>query len=247
MSGAQIDLEPAEAVEHPFAMQRETITTFARSHRAQLKGIEQTLVVQLSAFLAQASRLINGQAVAQPANSDAADPSVWRGQKRALFAELDADGRGPSLCEDERLSIEGTIRITDEIIADRDREIAELRALVCDQCTDVGSSAAGAAALETIFDRDEQIARQREQLRMLQLELQDKLRTAEIQISVERAKLTRREGELEERARQLADQAQRLAEDLKCPTDSSHEPSFKRSSSRGRWLARLGLNRDQEG
>jgi len=122
------------------------------------------------------------------------------------------------------------LRATDQAIAAKDREIAELRQLLQDQSKNLGTVAVGAAALGQMLDNDAIIREERENLRKLQEEWREKLRQAEIEIAVERAKLARQRAELEERLRELP------------PKPESGGPSEKAEKpARGRWLARLGL------
>ena len=92
----------------------------------------------------------------------------------------------------------------------------------------------GAAALGQILDQDEIVQQERESLKRLQAEWEEKLRQAEIDISVERAKLARQRAEVEERLRSLEEKGGATQSE---PSDSA-EPQ---KPARGRWLSRLGL------
>jgi DNA repair exonuclease SbcCD ATPase subunit len=150
----------------------------------------------------------------------------WEAQKQRLLASLEADD-GDEETAAERTSIEGTIRITDQIVAQKDRELAELKLLLENHS---GSADAGSAAVNELLDRDELVRREREKLVQAQEEWREKIGKAEIDISVERAKIARERAELEDKIRQYqADQERR---------DDAADPN---KPTRGRWLARLGL------
>jgi hypothetical protein len=156
----------------------------------------------------------------------------WEAQKQRLLASLEADDvdENDEEAVAERTSIEGTIRITDEIVAQKDQELAELRRQMEQQGGPGGSSAAAAAEL---LDRDEIIRQEREKLAQAQAEWREKIGRAEIDVSVERAKIARERAELEEKIRQFQVDQDRAAAN----TDAA-DPS---KPGRGRWLARLGL------
>lgn len=103
-----------------------------------------------------------------------------------------------------------------------------------------GSLAVGAAALGEILDNDAIIQEEREKLRQMQEEWQEKLRQAEIGISIERAKIARARAEIDEKTRIFEEQGD--------PVDGEPDPSGEPGKPRrGRWLARLGLaNLDEE-
>ena len=92
-----------------------------------------------------------------------------------------------------------------------------------------------------LVDCDELVQQERENLRRMQEEWREKLRRAEIEISVERAKIARERVELEEKLRSL--EAAR-ANDPPPSADALGADKGK-SRSRGRWLTRLGLQDDE--
>ena len=124
----------------------------------------------------------------------------WESQKRRLLAELESKDEQEEEAVDRRLKIEEIIARTDQIIADKDREIEELKHLLDAQSGTLGSLALGAEALEHVFDKDDMIREERQRLEQAQNELCEKRRQAEIEHSMERARLARREAEIEEQA-----------------------------------------------
>ena len=159
----------------------------------------------------------------------------WESEKRRILAALESEGEAEGDASGaRRLEVEQIIRTTDQAIGDKEREIAELKHLLENQSSNLGSVAVGAAALGSILDADNIVCEERENLSRLQAEWRDKLRQAEIEISVERAKLARQRAELEERARTLTIQPQRPQSD----PEAKPEPPV-----RGRWRESAGFGR----
>jgi len=159
----------------------------------------------------------------------------WESEKRRILAALEAEndpGSEPS--QKTRTEIEEVLRRTDLLVADKSREIAELKQLLQDQSANLGSVAVGAAALGDILDRDAIIREERENLHRLQVEWQEKLRKAEVEISIERARLARQHAEIDEKLRTQGGAHSK-------PDAPGSAPPKPDKSSAGRWLARLGL------
>ena len=125
----------------------------------------------------------------------------------------------------------------DEIVAERDREIEELKQLLHSQSEVHSSVAVGAAALGEIFDKDAVIQEEREKLCQLQSEWKEKLRQAELELSVERAKVARERTKLDEQRRALDERAANAGSEA----DPTSTAAREKEPRRGRWLARLGL------
>jgi len=158
----------------------------------------------------------------------------WEAEKKRILAALEADFEEDNE-EDrqEKLKIQEVIRRTDRVAAEKNREIGELRALLESQASNIGTMAVGAAALGQILDTDAVIQEERKNLARLQEEWRDKLRQAEIEISLERAKNARERSQLDEKLRALEQQGVN-------PTIVGKEKEPAKPT-RGRWLARLGL------
>ena len=157
----------------------------------------------------------------------------WEAQKQRMLAQLEADidEDDPDQAKD-RLTVEGAIQMTDLAVAEKDKEIDELRRLLSDQSQNLGGVAVGAAAIADMLDTDDLVKQEREKLEHLQQEWREKLRKAEIDISVERAKIARERAQVEEKLQALE---QRTISD---DQDNSAETEAPK---RGKWLARLGL------
>jgi hypothetical protein len=171
------------------------------------------------------------------AEAPAGSSMDWESQKRRMLAALESDFDEEDEQEAaDRLKVEEAIRVTEEVVATRDREIGELKQLLSNQSASLGSMAVGAAALGEVLGNDEIIQQERARLRQLQSEWEEKLRQAEIDLSVERAKIARERAQIDEKLRLLEAQQAQLAE--LGPTGSQSKPA---KPARNRWLSRLGL------
>jgi len=156
----------------------------------------------------------------------------WESEKRRLLAALesDFDPRDPT-ARAERVRIEDVLRSTELAIDEKDREIEHWKKR-CEELECQAAEQPDAAERAQLLDADEVIQQERARLRQLEDQLQEKLRLAEIELSVERAKLARKQVELEALVR---------------PADNASTADPPRPSDRklpctcGRWLARLGL------
>ncbi len=213
--------------------------TFAKALRAQRQRLREFLAA-LSERERRATAELEAGLQESPMPippSDLPPASLdWEAEKRRVLAALEAEGDGSTTNENSqgfsKEDVQALVQRTEMLLADKDREIAELKQLLQQQSTNLGSVAVGAAAIGELLDADAIIQEEREKLRMLQAEWQEKLRTAEIEISVERAKLARQRAEIEEMLRD-----NRLANN----NPPSHTPAKADKAPAGRWLARLGL------
>jgi hypothetical protein len=165
----------------------------------------------------------------------------WEAQKRQLLAALEADsGEEDEERREEKLKIRDVIRKTDAIIAERDAEIEELKERLASQPANADEVAVGAAAFADILANDELVRSERERLQQLQHEWEEKLRQAEIDLSVQRAKIARERADIEERQRALQEHESEHGD----PNTATAPPAGK--PQRGRWLSRLGLKEGEE-
>ena len=174
-------------------------------------------------------------AAAAPVATDG--PMSWEAQKKQLLASLenDYDENEPEDTQ-QRLQIEEVMQKTDLAVSQKDEEVKELKKLLENQSENIGNMAVGAAAFGEMLDNDQIVVEERESLKQLQEEMRKKLSSAEIEISVERAKMARQWVEIEEKMRQLARQQPDEKTSEERPTEEQEKPA------RGRWLSRLGLN-----
>jgi chromosome segregation ATPase len=161
----------------------------------------------------------------------------WESLKQKLMADLDGsfDDAKPA-DQTDKVTVENTIKITDEVVAAKDREIEELQRLLDSQAKQVGDMAVGAAAVAQMLDTDELVQQEREALKRLQDQLREQLRQAELDISLERAKLAREKSEMEEKMRCLETEKANLSSIYNdSPSDNGKKPKGRK------WLTRLGL------
>jgi hypothetical protein len=176
----------------------------------------------------------------------AADSNNWESYKRQMLEALDAESEEteevePELAE-ERLTIEGTIRITDEMVAERDQEISRLNHLLETYQQNTAKELIG--SYEAAFSMDELIIDQRKRLAEAEVALMEKRRLAEVELSQQRAKLARELAELEEKRRALDAERTQLGLNRGEAPSSDAPPSGKPAR---RWLARLGLKESDTG
>jgi hypothetical protein len=178
-------------------------------------------------------------------SAGAADGMDWEAQKRRMLAALEAnesDDEGDEEEKAERLRIRDVIAKTDAVLAAKDQEIADLKQLLDSQSDNIGGMAVGAQAIAEMLNQDEVVTAERERLLQLQKEWEEKLRQAEIEMSVQRAKIARERAEIEERLRQFQQQQAEHGGDETSSTDGGKS----KKPPRGRWLTRLGLKEQDE-
>jgi hypothetical protein len=161
----------------------------------------------------------------------------WESQKQRLLEQLASsfDTNDPVQSK-EKIRCEEIIKTTDRVIAEKDREIAELRKQL-EERPETAPAGPTREATESVLAADEMIQTERARLVDVQAQWQEKLRHAEIEISIERAKLARERLQMEEKLRLLAAQT---------TGDSPPAAGETKTPNRGRWLSRLGLSGDSE-
>jgi chromosome segregation ATPase len=219
------------------AVSEEADEDLRRRHEMALEDVRE-LKSQNEDLRRQLSTVKVGQAAAGSVLGGGLD---WESQKRRILAALEAEADDDDESErtTERVKMEEVIRATDAALAAKDRELDEMRRLLDSQSASLGSVAVGAAALGEILDKDEIIREERENLRRLETEWKDKLRRAEIDISIERAKIARERAEIDEKLRHLGQPS-----DKQDAAGGKSDPPVK--PVRGRWLSRLGLGETEK-
>jgi len=188
---------------------------------------------QLEAKLAAA-----GSQAAAPSDAGGMD---WESQKRRMLAALAEDAEESPDDEKrhvERATIKGTIEMTDAVVAEKDREIAKLLEQLAAAANPSLGEAAHSHRVNELIDADAIIAEHRKRAQQLEKEMDEKLRAAELEISVERAKIARQKMELEELKATLEQQRQ-----LYEATGGAATPGAPKR----RWLSKLGIDgKDKE-
>jgi hypothetical protein len=181
--------------------------------------------------------------------------STWEEQKRALLQAFELESAAIDLSAMTKSEIESLFAATKQEIADRDLQIEELKAML-DMQSQVRADgfAMGASAVNQLLDMEPLIQEERVRLKDLQDELQQKLRDAEIEISVERARIARDRLSLQNASQSFAEESM-AAEATNAAAlesqQSNSSPSTDRKLVPGsiprtrRWLQRLGLRDDE--
>jgi DNA repair exonuclease SbcCD ATPase subunit len=177
----------------------------------------------------------SGKRTSAPAEAGGMD---WESQKRRLLAALEGGPEhGEPIPPKERATIEGTIEMTDAVVAEKDREITELKAqLEAGRNSSAPSDEDREQRINEMVDADQVIAEHRKRVAELEREMEEKLRAAELELSIERAKIARERVELDELQADIESQRQ-----LYGPTggpDGSGAP-------RRKWLSKLGLTGEE--
>lgn len=168
-----------------------------------------------------------------PFESQRSEALTWEQRKEALMKQLDAETQSDEPCDpDKILEIQSIIQKTDAEIHRRDQEIQDLRYLLEQQAIAQNGMAIGVAAVAEMIESDAMIIAERLRLQEMQQDWEKKQRQAEIEMSLERAKLARERLELQEKSRVF---------EADHPPETAEEKSATKERGRGRWLARLGL------
>ncbi len=230
-----------EELSRTLVEQRRRVTEFLALQRERLGRLEAALAVEIRQQreeLAQPSdaRNANGEQKSQrgAARRSAAEPGLdWEAEKRRILAALETEDQGPETDAEAagRLKIQEILRTTDQVLVEKDREIDQIKQVLQVQSKNLQGVAVGAAALEAVLDQDPLIREQRDNLQRLEEKWQEMLRQAEIELSLERAKLARERIAIENKIR---------THEEKLAAAQSGSPAVAKPA-RGRWLARLGI------
>jgi chromosome segregation ATPase len=164
----------------------------------------------------------------------AATPTAgtWESVKKQLLASLEGEsGELTPTREKERASIQNTVRITDEVVANKDRQIDELKTKLTS-----GGASAVADGLDAAVDADAVIQKHRARIAQIEQEMEDKLRATEMQLSLERAKIAREQAQLTELRIEL--------ESMRGPNGTVGEAAG--NAPKRRWLSKLGLGDEEK-
>ena len=145
-------------------------------------------------------------AVQNPADPKPVVQGDWESQKRALLAQLESEDVPDDDRSGQLISMREVISATDEVVEAKNREVSELKQLLALQSDSIGEVAVGAAAIDEIFNHDDLIQQERASLEKMKAEWREKLSQAEIEVSMERAKIARERKELEAEFERLQDE-----------------------------------------
>jgi len=178
---------------------------------------------ELQRQLAQARSITEKLPAGEPIRGGNLD---WEAEKHRILAALDSDfDQSDPAQRAERLRIEEVLQATERAIAEKNRETHQLQRRLQQQDRDAKVETERPAAIDRAIDDDAVIRKERERLEQLQEQWREKLCQAEVDLSMERAKLARQRAELDERGH----------------SPETNEAKAVEQPARGRWLARLGL------
>ena len=168
-----------------------------------------------------------------PVSGQKSETLSWEQRKEALLQQLEAETHAETPCDPRKvLDIERILEQTTSEIERRDHEIADLKTLIEQQSIARDGMSIGVAAVAEMIESDALIISERLRLKELRDDWEQKQRQAEIEMSLERAKLARERLEIQEKISRYEENNSSQGEEEK----QSDKPR-----SRGRWLARLGL------
>ena len=157
----------------------------------------------------------------------------WEQRKQALLQQLEAETHAETPCDPRKvLEIERILEQTHGEIERRDQEISDLKALIEHQSIAQDGMSIGVAAVAQMIESDSLIVAERLRLKELRADWEQKQRQAEIEMSMERAKLARERLEIQEKTQRYEDNN---------PPQTEAEAQTGKTRTRGNWLARLGL------
>jgi hypothetical protein len=217
-------------------------TEAARGDEKDLRSQIEVLRTQLLESRHETIELRIQNAELSEQNQSSSQLLSWEQRKEQLLRELEFQSTDTDESDDANrirrviVSSQREIDQRDELIRERDREIEELQMLLTRQSTVTNGVAVGAAAIAQILDADEFIQNERDNLRRLQAEWEEKLRIAEIEISMERAKIARERSQNEVANATLT----RKEEDQAAIEVESFQNSNATNRKR-RWMSRLGI------
>lgn len=192
---------------------------------AELREQNSDLAAQLAHQLASAA------ATDKQTGRGTGEQLTWEERKLLILKQLE-DGSNDeenAIPHEERLSIQEVLDATQAEIARRDDEIDELREIIRMQSEARDGVAIGAAGVAQLLDSDELLQQERQKLREIQEEWEAKLRQAEIDLSMERAKIARERIALEKQKEEASQ------------TPAATLSESKEKSKERRWLSILGL------
>ncbi len=168
-----------------------------------------------------------------PALGQKSETLSWEQRKQALLQQLEAETHADAPCDPRKvLEIERILEQTTGEIERRDQEISDLKVLIEHQSIAHDGMSIGVAAVAQMMESDSLIVAERLRLKELRDEWEQKQRQAEIEMSMERAKLARERVEIQEKTQRYEDNN---------PPQTEAEKQMGKTRSRGNWLARLGL------
>ena len=197
------------------------------THIAELFDVRRQLELTLEQLQEARSEIVR---LESNATQDRAGETTWEEQKRRLLASLEGDTE-PTV-ENPRELIQ-RLKESEELLSEKERTIAQLEALLQGYEENDREALAEEEQQERklVLDNDEMIQAERKRLAELEQHWRDKIGKAEIELSQERARLSRDQRALETR---LAEFEKKTGESEES-TDQPKEPRKRK------WMERMGL------
>jgi hypothetical protein len=156
-----------------------------------------------------AAKLAQQAAHAATSNSSGRPSSEqlsWEERKTLILKQLEGvtSSDGPSIPDCDKVELREIIESSQAEILRRDQEIEELREIIKLQSNARDGLAIGAAGVAHMIESDELVQQERQKLRDIQQEWETKLRQAEIDLSMERAKIARERLAMEKQKDELS-------------------------------------------
>ena len=158
----------------------------------------------------------------------------WEAEKRRIMAALEAEDDDDPEAAKERLRIEDVIRTTEQALAERDQEIESLQRILEDQSKNWATWRWGGRA-GAVLDRTRSFKRNA-RTSAGSKGVEEKLRQAEIEISIERQNRSRTVS-----SRRSPQELEARLEHVEADPHGVEKTGSPDKPARGRWLARLGL------
>ena len=167
-----------EELSRTLVEQRQRVTEFLALQRERLGRLEAALAVEIRQQREESAPPEEARNANSPRNAErrSAAPAVaeagldWEAEKRRILAALETEDQAPET-EAEAAAwqkIEEIVRTTDQVLAEKDREIGQIKQVLQEQSNNLQGVAVGAAALETVLNQDPLICEQRANLQQLQ-------------------------------------------------------------------------------
>ncbi len=165
----------------------------------------------------------------------------WEAQKKRLLNSLDG-GDSPALDDTQRFELEEKIRACDKVVAAKDRQIQQLQEeQERRKAAAVPPEQTPAPESSPEIDADEMVKEELGRLEQLQSSLRETMREAEVEISLERAKLAREKVAVEEKLADMELIIEKRISELQAKNGGTI-----RGKTTSRWRTRLGLDNDDE-
>lgn len=161
---------------------------------------------------------------------------TWEEQKRALLNSLENESNSETAMQQPEAMLE-SLRQSEELVKQKDATIKQLEALLkeYEEGTNSELHDAEKEAQRKLIDESEVIAIEKERLCELEQQWREKIGEAEIELSKERARLSRERAALDEKLRDFEQNDHQTPENQDSEQPQADQPKKRK------WMERLGL------